>query len=145
MMNEFKNLINNLDNLNSTDYSLAIYYALINWENKIANKWTSKALQLYPKNDVFYWYKWWIYKDAWDYEKAEYYLNEWLKLNLKNPLINLNLGIIEANKWNFLKAKIYLKNTIKEDTNWDFWKFASKKLKEVLFEEKNLENEIQDL
>jgi len=144
MMAEFKNLINNLDNLNSTDYSLAIYYALINWENKLANRWTSKALQLYPKNDNFYWYKWWFYKESWDYDKAEYYLKEWLKLNISNPLINLNLGIIEADRWNFLKAKIYLKNTLKEDINWDFWKFASKKLKEILLEEKKIENEIQD-
>jgi len=144
MIKEFINLIDNLENLNSTDYSLSIYYALISWENEIANKWTSKALQLYPKNDNFYWYKWWIYKETWDYEKAEYYLKEWLKLNISNPLINLNLGIIEADKWNFLKAKIFLKNTIWEDTNWDFWKFASHKLKEVLLEEKKIENEIQD-
>jgi hypothetical protein len=143
MLGEFKNLINNLDKLNSTDYSLAIYYALINWENIIANKWASKALQLYPKNDNFFGYKWWIYKELWDFDKAEYYLKEWLKINISNPLINLNMWILESDRWNLLKAKIFLKNTIRQDTNWEFWKFATKKLEQVLLDEERIKNEIE--
>jgi len=123
-------------------YSLAIYYTLINWETELANKWTNKALQLFPENDNFYWYKWWIYKESWDYDKAEYYLKKWLKINIANPLINLNMWIINLNRWEILKAKIFLENTIKEDVNWEFWKIANKKLKELLLEEKKINNEL---
>ena len=144
MLDEFKNLINNLNNLTPTDYSLAIYYALIDGKNELANKWATKALQLYPKNDNLYGYKWWIYKELWDYEKSEYYLKEWLKLNISNPLINLNMWILEADKWNFLRAKIFFRNTIKQDINWVFWIFATKKLKEIYLEEEKIKNEIEN-
>lgn len=143
MINEFKNLINNLDWLNSTDYSLAIYYTLINWETVLANKWTNKAIQLFPKDDNFYWYKWWIYKESWDYDKAEYYLKEWLKINISNPMINLNMWLINADRWELLKAKIFLRNTIKQDVNWEFWKLANKKLEEILLEEEKMKNEFE--
>ncbi|MDQ7009834.1 MAG: hypothetical protein Q9M94_06075 [Candidatus Gracilibacteria bacterium] len=144
MIAEFKNLIENGDGLNSTDYSLAIYYTLINGENNLANKWTSKALQLFPKDDNFYGYKGWIYKESGDYDKAEYYLKQGLKLNIGNPLINLNMGLINADKGKLLKAKIFLKNTIKEDTNGEFGKLATKKLEEILLEEEELKNKLND-
>ena len=144
MIKEFKNLIENWKNLTDIDYSLAIYYALINKKTILANKWVDKALKLYPKNENFYWYKWWILKENWEYEQAEEYLKKWLKINIANPLINLNLWIIEANKGNLFQAKIYFKNTIAEDPNWDFWKFATKQLEKVLTEEINLENNTEN-
>jgi hypothetical protein len=144
IISEFEILINSWENLSTTDYSLGIYYSIINWKNNLANKWTNKALDLFPKDDNFYWYKWWILKDEKDYETSEQYLKKWFELNNHNPLINLNLWIIEANRWELLKAKIYFKNTILEDSNWDFWKFATKKLEEILLEEEKFEREIEE-
>lgn len=144
MLSEFKALIENSTNINSTDYSLGIYYSIISWKNIQANKWTNKAMLLFPKNDNFYGYKWWIHKEAWDLEKAESYLLKWFKINAHNPLINLNLWIIENTKWNFVKAKIYLKNTLSEDPNWEFWKFATKKLEEIFLEQESLKNQVEE-
>jgi len=144
MMQEFEILINKINNINETDYSLAIYYSLINWKNIQANKWINNALKLYPKNDNFYWYKWWVYKEAQDFNNAERYLLKWYELNKHNPLINLNLWIVNMKKDNLLKAKIYFKNTIKEDSNWDFWKLASEHLARIKLEQQKIEDSIQE-
>ena len=77
--------------------------------------------------------------EAKEFENAERYLLKWYSLNKHNPLINLNLWIVNMEKNNLLKAKIYFKNTIKEDANWDFWKLASEKLALIILEEKKTE------
>lgn len=144
MLLEFKKLIETYKDVNATDYSLWIYYSIISWKDKQANKWTDKAMILFPKNDNFYGYKWWIYKEANNLDKAEYYLMKWYKINRHNPLINLNLGIVEKSKWNLVKAKIYFKNTLSEDPNWEFWKFATKKLEEIFLQQEKLKKEIDE-
>jgi len=143
MMSEFVNLIENTKNINETDYSLAIYYSLINWKTIQANKWINKALKLYPKNDNFYWYKWWVYKEAWEYDNAKRYLLLWYNINKKNPLINLNLWIVNMESWNLLKAKIYFKNTITQDSKWDFWKLASEYLAKIKLEQEKIEKALE--
>ncbi len=144
MMSEFKTLLKYTKQINQTDYSLAIYYALINQENLYAKIWVNKAIKLYPKNDNFYWYKWWIYKETSDLSSAEEYLKKGLKINPHNPLINLNLGIVESEKQNFLKAKIYFKNTIKEDPNWDFGIAAGQELIKLEEKQRAFESELEN-
>ena len=125
-------------------YSLAIYYALINSQTVVANKWVNEALKLYPENDNFYWYKWWIYKEAWDLASAEESLQKWFNINSHNPLINLNLWIVEGQKENFLKAKIYFRNTIKEDPNWDFGLAAWQELIKIEEQEREFEEQLEE-
>jgi len=57
MISEFETLLTYSKQINQTDYSLAIYYALINEQTILANKWVNAALELYPENDNFYGYK----------------------------------------------------------------------------------------
>lgn len=149
MMDEFANLINTGDeNLSEIDYSLWIYYSLINWKKAQANKWINKALKLYPEDDNFYGYKWWIYKEAWDIDSAKKYFNKWFSLNKNNPLINLNMWIMEAQQWNMLKAKIFFKNTIWQDPKWQFWDAASTELAKIQLQEqqnkKKTEEQLQE-
>ena len=144
MMSEFETLLSYTQQTDQTDYSLAIYYALINEETILANQWVNKAIELYPENDNFYWYKWWIYKEAWDLASAEESLQQWFKINTHNPLINLNLWIVEAEKENFLKAKIYFRNTIKEDPNWDFGAAAEDELIKVEEKQRAFESELEE-
>ncbi len=144
MMKEFKHLIEETKDTTALDYSQAIYQSLINKKQIQANKWTDRALKLYPKDDIFYWYKWWIYKEVWDLKWAEEILLEWLAINAENPLINLNLWIIESEKEDFFKAKIYLKNTIKEDPNGDFWEAATEELLRIAKKEKAFEEELEE-
>ena len=144
MISEFETLLTYSKQINQTDYSLAIYYALINEQTILANKWVNAALELYPENDNFYGYKWWIYKEAWDLASAEDSLKKWFALNSHNPLINLNLWIVESEKENFLKAKIYFKNTIKEDSNWDFWMAAWQELIKLEEKQRAFESSLEE-
>ena len=135
MMIEFTNLINtNDDDLSEIDYSLWIYYSLIHDKNVQANKWINAALELYPDDDNFYGYKWWIYKEAWDITSATEYFEKWFALNTRNPLINLNMWMIEAQKGNMLKAKIFFRNTIREDINGQFGEAAENELARIKLE-----------
>ncbi|MDQ7023171.1 MAG: hypothetical protein Q9M97_06645 [Candidatus Gracilibacteria bacterium] len=43
-----------------------------------------------------------------------------------------------------IKSKNLFKNTIKEDTNGEFGKLATKKLEEILLEEEELKNKLND-
>ena len=144
MMAEFETLLEYTKKINQTDYSLAIYYALINGETILANKWVNLAIKLYPENDNFYGYKWWIYKEAWDLASAESALKKWFKLNSNNPLINLNMWIVESEKQNFLKAKIYFRNTIKEDPHWDFWSAAEQAMIELDEKQRSFESQLEE-
>ena len=144
MLLEFKKLIEQIGNVNSIDYNLWIYHSIINWKIEQANKWTNKALWLFPENDTFYWYKWWILKELWEYKKSNIYLQKWYKINSRNPLINLNIWLLEYKKWNTLKAKIYLKNTISIDAEWDFWKLAIKKLKNIFEKQEKIKLDIEE-
>ena len=141
MFVEFNSLLDASNWLQANDFSLAIYYALIHKKTHLAQKWITIARKKYPKNSDFYWYKWWVYKEAGDTISAREILLEWYKLDKHNPLISLNLGIIETEELNYRRAKIYLRNTIAQDSDWDFWKMAYDELQKLQeIEEKDKEN-----
>lgn len=143
MLEYLKRLISTRQNPDPKDLSLAIYYYLINWKEIEALKWIKKWLDLYPKYDDFYWYKWWILKEKKDFDNAEKAFNIWYSLNKHNPLINLNLWIIAWEKWDYLKAKLYLKNTISEDPKWQFWEQAAIELDKITAEEQKRKESIE--
>jgi hypothetical protein len=65
------------------------------------------------------------------YIKAEEYINKWLEINPKSPMLNLVRWKLEVNKWDMSKAFIYFKKTISLDNNWDFWKIAKQELENI--------------
>jgi len=131
MLDTFKELMEKEKNLDKNDYSLYIYYNIINWRLNEAEDMGLKSINLFKDDDNFYGYLWWIYKEKWNTEEAEKYLNKWLELNPQNPIINLNLWQIAMQKEEYSKALIYLKNTISFDKSEDFATIAKDELEKV--------------
>ena len=142
VLKEFNILITSGD-ASPIDYSLWIYYSLINDKKIQATKWTNDALQKYENEAIFYWYKWWILKENNNLSDAEKYLKKWYKITPQNPLINLNLWLIEYKKWNALKAKIHLRNTIGADPKGKFWEIASIELARIKQEETSRKQKLE--
>lgn len=132
MLKEFQNLMDTeKSNLDIEDISLAIYYHILNEQNLLAKKYSKIWIELYPLEWIFYWYLWWMERDAWNIEVAEENLRKWLKLDSQNPLILINLWQLEFEKWNSIKSIIYFKKTIKIDKLWTFWINAAEWLEKV--------------
>ncbi len=160
----------NKDELIIDDYSLAIYYHIINDKLDDAESFSIEALEKFPESEIINWYMWWILMEkanrkasiivinneegniltsTWKieinseivtiekisleklYEEAELYINKWLEINKKSPMINLVKWKLEASKWESKKAFIYFKKTISLDNNWDFWKIAKQELENI--------------
>lgn len=153
-----KMIVNYEDEINQNDYSMAIYYNILNDNTNKSKNITNKALEVYPDSEIFNWYMWWILMDeanklpetikneillknnSWStldnniekenklYEKAEKYIIKWLEINPQSPMLNLVKWKLEINKWNIKDWFKYFQNTIKLDKNWDFWKIAKEEL-----------------
>lgn len=133
MLNIFSDIIKD-KNSNINDFSLRIYWAILEWRNLSWINWANKWIEKFNKNnwyEIFYWYLWWIYREEKDFVKREEYLSTWFKINPKNPLITLNYWYLEAEKENYKKALIYFKKTQLINWNWEFWELATKEIKEI--------------
>ncbi len=84
---------------------------------------------------MFYWYLGWILKEKKRFPEAEEALRKWQEINPRNPLILLNLWMIERLQWDSNKSVAYFKKTIKINEDWEFWKMAEQQLK-LIMEEK---------
>ncbi len=137
------------EKLNNNDYNLAIYYHIINWKTDEAKVFIEKAIKKYPEDEIFNWYMWWVLLEEinktpfeeWElsdqnYKEAEKYIDNWLEINSKSPMLNLVKWKIELSKRNADKAFIYLKKTISLDKNGDFWKIAKTELEKITIKNK---------
>lgn len=146
MLESFQTIINeNKSELKIDDYDLAIYYHIVNEKVEDAKKITIEWLEKFPDSEVFNWYMWWIVmeeinskpvdentnKDINLYSEAEKYIDKWMELNPKNPMLTLVKWKIEVSKNDLQKAFIYFKKTISLDNNWDFWKIAKQELDNI--------------
>lgn len=132
LLNEDKKLLDTFSNLlleneaEITDYSLWIYNAIMLWEILQANVWTQKALKKWPNEEMFYGYKWWIYRENWELDKAKEYLEKWLSINPRNPMITLNMAYLLEKQQKYSLAMIYAKKTMLANEWWEFGKLAEK-------------------
>ena len=144
MLDVFNKIIDeNYDQINETDYELAIYYHILNNKLDSAKEIVKKALIRYPKSEIFNWYMWWILMEEKDtnnsnnkYTEAEKYINKWLEINTKSPMVNLVKWKLEIKLWNIDKAFIYFKKTVWLDPEWDYWKIAKKELENIQINKK---------
>ena len=137
------------------DYDLAIYYHIVNEKLEDSKVITKEALRKFPESEIFDWYMWWILMEEINeekrleesnyeengteiinnninlYLKAEKYIDAWLELNSKSPMLTLVKWKIELSKGDIEKAFIYFKKTVSLDNNWDFWKIAKKELNNI--------------
>lgn len=157
----FKTIIkNNLDELSINDFSLAIYYHIINDEIIDAKNFAKLSLEKFPESEILNWYMWWILmeeinskavkinntEDTSDsgtgkinstelkesmYSEAETFINKWLEIDSKNPMLNLVKWKLEINKWNTKAGFMYFKKTVSLDNEWDFWKIAKQELENI--------------
>jgi hypothetical protein len=62
------------------------------------------------------------------YIEAQNYIDKWLEISTKSPMLNLVKWKIELKKWDNRKAFLYFKKTLSLDNNWDFGKIAKAEL-----------------
>ncbi len=144
MLNLFSYLLDETG-ANMEDYSLWIYHAILMWRTANASIWAKRWIEKFwdqQGREVFYWYLWWIEREAWNLEKAEEYIRNWLQINPRNPLLTLNYWYIEKAKWNYPTAMIYLKRTVNFNGEWEFWELAQK---EIILLESRMQQINQDL
>lgn len=135
-----RQMLNTLDKLvelpdsEITDFSLNIYYSILEKREQkaidIANKWIEK-FEWIEGREIFYWYLWWVYREKWELDKARDFLIKWLRINPRNPMINLNMWYLEERLENLERALIYFKRTSTLDTNWEFWKLAEIEIESI--------------
>jgi tetratricopeptide (TPR) repeat protein len=104
---------------------------------------------MFPNDDNFYGYLWWIQKENLHIIDATRNLEKWLSINPKNPMINLHLWEIYIIKEDYENALEYLQNTISFDKTDDFSSIATQDLaivkeklkqKESETDQKNIDN-----
>lgn len=143
MVNEYK------DEMSIDDFNLAIYYNIINENLKKAKEYTQIALNKYTETEIFYWYMWWILMEendvinkfkqtssSWSINKEKYleawkFIDKWLKISTKSPMLNLVKWKLENKIWDNRKAFLYFKKTLSLDNNWEFGKIAETELKNL--------------
>jgi len=130
MLSVFKYLLDEED-ATIDDFSLWIYHSILEWKSLTSINWCKKWIEKFPQEEIFYWYLWWIYREENELDKSEEYLNKWLKINPKNPLINLNKWYLEEIKENYVSALIYFKKTVAVNLNWEFWELAKKEISSI--------------
>ena len=124
----FKNLVEQEESPEAEDLQMAIYYHIINERYEDAIAWSNKWLELFPEEEMFYWYLGWIYKLQEQPEKAEENLQLWLDINGKNAMLNLNMWLLQKEKWEKIKALLYFRKAVKENKDGEFWKVAEEEL-----------------
>jgi tetratricopeptide (TPR) repeat protein len=142
-LSSFKSLVEEKD-AETEDIQLAIYYHIVNDDLSFAIKRSKKWIRLFPKEDMFYWYLWWILKERKNLTEAKKILKKWLEINSRNPLILLNIWYVEKMQWNQNKSIVYFKKTIKLNKNWEFWKMAQDELDLIMKEKKVTKNILID-
>jgi hypothetical protein len=65
------------------------------------------------------------------YEESEKYIDKWLELNSKSPMLNLVKWKLEMNKWDNKKSFLYLTKTVSLDQDWEFGEMAKLELKNI--------------
>ncbi len=135
----FKNLVEQEEALDQEDLQMAIYYHITHERYEDAIAFSNKWLEVFPDEEIFYGYLGWIYKLQEQNEKAEENLTAWLALNGKNPMLNLNMWLIQKEKWEKVKALLYFRKAVKENKDWEFGVVAAEELEKF-----KQENNIQD-
>lgn len=129
----FDSLLEEKDS-NIDDYSLAIYRNILDWNTQkwilLSDKWLQKFNNI-EWFEIFYWYLGWIYREKNDLISANNYLETWIKINSKNPLITLNMWYLATLNNDYNKALIYLKRTQNMNPDWEFWNLAKAQEKEI--------------
>ncbi|MDD5213461.1 MAG: tetratricopeptide repeat protein [Candidatus Gracilibacteria bacterium] len=125
MLSIFYSLLKEKD-VEMTDYSLGIYNAIMLGENTLAQIWIKKAMEKYPKEEIFYGYSGWIYREAGDLVNARIELEKGLKINSRNPMITLNMAYLLEREGKYPMALIYAKKTILANEGGEFGTLAQK-------------------
>lgn len=150
MLRTFKTIIkNNKEELTVNDYSLAIYYHIVSNKTADAKNFTKLGLKKFPESEILNWYMWWILMEEVNnkstksnfivdienkknlYLEAEKYIDKWLKIDWKNPMLTLVKWKLEVSKWDSNKAIMYFNKTLNLDAEWDFWKIAKQELEKI--------------
>ena len=137
----FKNLVEKEEVLDQEDLQMAIYYHITHERYEDAIAFSNKWLELFPEEEIFYGYLWWIYKLQEQNEKAEENLQAGLEINGKNPMLNLNMWLLQKEKWENIKALLFFRKAVRENRNWEFGVVAAEELEKFKQENNIKESE----
>ncbi len=121
MIKEFDSLLSlDKSKLNETDFSLAIYYNILDSDLKKAKNYSIKAIKDFPESHIFYAYFAWILMQKEDFSKKEQNIvgkniEKALKINHKDPMVLMTKWIYEFKRKNYNLSIIYLKKAYSLD------------------------------
>jgi hypothetical protein len=78
---------------------------------------------------------------------SEKFLKLWYKIDIRNPLVTLNLWYLYETLEDYKKSKIYFERTIAINSDWEFGSLAKKELvlvKEIIKNEEKLQKVKQE-
>ncbi len=117
--------------LTKDDLLLAGYYNIL-YDNLIeAERVIEWWIQSFPDEADFYGFLGWINKEKLDFVSAMENLRAWYDLDPKNAMITLNIAQVYILEKEKKDAVFYLKQTIKNDKNWQFGSVAQELLNEL--------------
>lgn len=106
MLEVFKNIVNNYpDEINEDDYSLAIYYHILNNEIEEAKKISKKALEKFPESYTFNWYMWWILTEEIKNKNNNLNVSDIISVEHKNEAKKIEIETLDLK---FKKAEEYI-------------------------------------
>ena len=132
--------------LNLQDYSLAIYYNILNDDLDKATKYSREWIIKFRDSEIFYWYLSWIILQKENITQADLNLvkinlDRAMKINDKSPMILMVSGMYELKRKNYDKAISDLKLAHWLDKSWEYKDVINTWLENVN-NEKNNENSI---
>jgi len=126
MLGMFENILKD-PHATINDFSLAIYYSILEGKPTQAAQWANDGLKKFDGlngSEMFYGYLGWIAREKKDYKKAKQYLQKGLDISKQNPLITLNLWYLEQSEKRYQLALAYFKKTISLNGEGEFWELA---------------------
>lgn len=107
------------------DYSLAIYYNILNDDLEKAKKYSREAISRFNNTEIFHWYLAWIMLQKENLSQIELRIvkaniDKASKINTKSPMIFMVNGIYELKMKNYDKAIINLKSAYSLDKSWEY-------------------------
>lgn len=145
MLKEFDELLNiNSEKINENDYSLAIYYNIVENNNQKAKNYIQRAIRKFKESEIFYWYLAWIMLQKEELSNIELKM---IKANIekakkipnKNPLIPMVNWIYELKTKNYNNAILNLRSALSLDKSWEYKEVINLWLEQAILE-KNYDN-----
>lgn len=131
MYTTFGEMLKNEKDISLDDIIPVINYAMENKQEDKAYEWSDLSIKLFPKEPIFYAYKWKIKLDKNQIDQSSTYLNQWLKIDPNNQLLNYYLWLLKIKKNSLDEAKTQLNISLNLDKKSDLAKEIKAEIEKI--------------